>query len=95
MDAGRSIEALANVSFPPIATVSERPPLGLDGAEQHRGVITHCSGAGDQILVRLGGVLCHPQRERLVDVPIAVGELDVEVVQRRAEGHPHIMPGSR
>ena len=36
--------------------------------------------AGDQILIGLGGVLRHPQRERLVDLPVVVCELDIEVV---------------
>ena len=38
--------------------------------------------ARDEILLRLGGMPCDPQRQRLVDATIDVGQLDVDRVDR-------------
>ena len=55
--------------------------------------------AGDEVAVRLGGVLRDAQIDRLVDAAIAIGDLDLEAAHRCSQSHAHeyhgCMPAQR
>ena len=78
----------------------DRRLVGLRQASRERDALGELErvreDAGHQVLRGLGRMSGHPERQRLVDVAVRVGQLDVEGVDRRGEGHgPAVGASSR